>query len=51
VEIPYSGAARSFIRRPKLKIKPSFSEFKQMAQQGNLIPVYQEFLADTETPV
>jgi anthranilate synthase component 1 len=23
----------------------------QMAQQGNLIPVYQEFLADTETPV
>jgi anthranilate synthase component 1 len=34
-----------------LKIKPSFSEFKQMAQLGNLIPVYQEFLADTETPV
>ena len=22
-----------------------------MAQHGNLIPVYQEFLADTETPV
>ena len=34
-----------------MKLKPSFSEFKQMAQQGNLIPVYQEFLADTETPV
>ncbi len=34
-----------------MKIKPAFSEFKQMAQQGNLIPVYQEFLADTETPV
>ena len=34
-----------------MKIKPSFSEFKKMAQQGNLIPVYQEFLADTETPV
>jgi len=34
-----------------LKIKPLFSEFKQMAKQGNLIPVYQEFLADTETPV
>ena len=34
-----------------MKIKPSFSEFKQMAQKGNLIPVYQEFLADTETPV
>jgi anthranilate synthase component 1 len=34
-----------------LKIKPTFAEFKQMAQEGNLIPVYQEFLADTETPV
>ena len=34
-----------------MKIKPLFSEFKQMAKQGNLIPVYQEFLADTETPV
>ncbi|HJO61229.1 MAG TPA: anthranilate synthase component I, partial [Desulfobacterales bacterium] len=31
--------------------KPSFSEFKKMAQLGNLIPVYREFLADTETPV
>lgn len=29
----------------------SFSQFKLMAEQGNLIPVYQEFLADTETPV
>jgi anthranilate synthase component 1 len=27
------------------------AEFKEMARQGNLIPVYQEFLADTETPV
>ena len=34
-----------------MKIKPSFSEFKQMTRQGNLVPVYQEFLADTETPV
>jgi anthranilate synthase component 1 len=34
-----------------LKIKPSFSEFEQMAHKGNLIPVYQEFLADIETPV
>ncbi len=34
-----------------MKIKPSFPEFEQMAQQGNLIPVYHEFLADTETPV
>ncbi|MBW1706445.1 MAG: chorismate-binding protein, partial [Deltaproteobacteria bacterium] len=34
-----------------MKTKPSFSEFRLMAKQGNLIPVYQEFLADTETPV
>jgi anthranilate synthase component 1 len=34
-----------------LKIKPSLADFKKMARQGNLIPVYQEFLADTETPV
>ena len=30
---------------------PSFSDFTSMAEQANLIPVYQEFLADTETPV
>lgn len=34
-----------------METKPSFSEFRRMASQGNLIPVYQEFLADTETPV
>ena len=34
-----------------METKPSFSEFKMMAEQGNLIPVYQEFMADTETPV
>ena len=32
-----------------MKVKPSLSEFKKMSQQGNLIPVYQEYLADTET--
>ena len=37
--------------RLDLKAKPSFSEFKRMADKGNLIPVYREFLADTETPV
>jgi anthranilate synthase component 1 len=42
---------RPFFWSRELKIKPSFSEFKEMAQQGNLIPVYREFLADTETPV
>ncbi len=30
---------------------PSFAEFKQMTKRGNQIPVYQEFLGDTETPV
>jgi len=34
-----------------LKIKPSLAEFKKLTRRGNLIPVYQEFLADTETPV
>lgn len=34
-----------------MELKPSLSQFEKMAQQGNLIPVYQEFLADTETPV
>jgi len=32
-------------------MNPSLSEFKRLAEQGNLIPCYQEFLADMETPV
>lgn len=34
-----------------MMIYPSFSEFKSLAQTGNLIPVYAEILADMETPV
>ncbi len=34
-----------------MTIRPAFPEFKQMAKQGNLIPVYKEFLADMDTPV
>ena len=34
-----------------MDIQPVFSRFKMMATRGNLIPVYGEFLADTETPV
>jgi anthranilate synthase component 1 len=34
-----------------LDIQPSASRFKEMATEGNLVPVYGEFLADTETPV
>lgn len=30
---------------------PSFEEFKKMAEQGNLVPVYREIMADMETPV
>jgi len=30
---------------------PTLEEFKEKARQGNLIPVYQEILADMETPV
>jgi anthranilate synthase component 1 len=30
---------------------PSKTEFLKLAKQGNLIPVYREILADTETPV
>ncbi len=30
---------------------PEFDEFKSLAQQGNLIPVYKEILGDIETPV
>lgn len=32
-------------------LHPDFEEFKRLSQQGNLIPVYREILADTYTPV
>jgi len=32
-------------------ITPTFELFSQKAKEGNLIPVYREILADTETPV
>ncbi len=31
--------------------KPSYREFKKASEQGNLVPVFKEFLYDTETPV
>lgn len=34
-----------------LETRPSFEEFEKMSKQGNLIPVYREFLADMDTPV
>jgi anthranilate synthase component I len=30
---------------------PSKAEFLELAKRGNLIPVYREIIADTETPV
>src|SRR2546427_6507885 len=30
---------------------PTASDFLELAREGNLIPVYREILADTETPV
>lgn len=32
-------------------IFPNFDQFAQLAQQGNFVPVYQELVADLETPV
>ncbi|BAB72286.1 anthranilate synthase component I [Anabaena sp. FACHB-709] len=32
-------------------IFPNFSEFSQLALQGNFVPVYQEWVADLDTPV
>lgn len=32
-------------------IFPNFSTFSTLAQQGNFVPVYQEWIADLETPV
>jgi anthranilate synthase component 1 len=32
-------------------IFPDFPQFSQLAQQGNFVPVYQELVADLETPV
>jgi len=35
----------------KLTLKPSLEEFKKLCQEGDIIPVYVERLADIETPV
>ncbi|MGB8353507.1 MAG: anthranilate synthase component I, partial [Chthoniobacteraceae bacterium] len=32
-------------------LKPSREEFRELAKQGNLIPVYTELIADCESPV
>lgn len=37
--------------KEKIMYQPSFAQFEKLAQNGNLIPVYREILADVETPV
>ena len=32
-------------------IFPDFSQFSELAKQGNFVPVYQEWVADLDTPV
>jgi anthranilate synthase component 1 len=32
-------------------ISPAFEQFQALAQQGNFVPVYQEWVADLDTPV
>ena len=34
-----------------IPIKPSLAEFRELAKQGNLVPVCTELIADAETPV
>ena len=33
------------------QLTPSLDEFVELAKQGNVIPVFEEFIADGETPV
>jgi anthranilate synthase component 1 len=35
----------------KTMVFPDFSQFSALAQQGNFVPVYQEWVADLDTPV
>ena len=34
-----------------IPLQPSLDEFRKLAEQGNLIPVHTEIIADAETPV
>lgn len=36
---------------PKLVIKPSLDEVRELSKRGNLIPIYAELPTDLETPV
>ncbi len=36
---------------PFMRLSPSFSQFRSLAQSSTIVPVWREFLFDTETPV
>lgn len=46
-----SHGSVSEARSAEAAFSPGFAEFERLAQQGNLIPVSREVLADLETPV
>jgi len=35
----------------KAQLTPTLDEFSQLAERGNVIPLFAEFIADRETPV
>src|SRR6266700_8395859 len=35
----------------KPQLTPTFDEFSELAKRGNVIPIFAEFVADSETPV
>ncbi|HVK02081.1 MAG TPA: anthranilate synthase component I [Armatimonadaceae bacterium] len=46
-----SPSAAATADPPQFTVTPSREEFHRLARQGNVIPVYRDILADTETPV
>ncbi len=34
-----------------LQLTPTLDEFSKLAKRGNVIPIFAEFVADSETPV
>jgi anthranilate synthase component 1 len=42
---------RPLTKTDKIMIFPDFSQFSELAQHGNFVPVYQEWVADLDTPV
>jgi len=49
--MPFLLTDRPLAPRSSAMICPTFDEFQAYASQGNFVPVYQEWLADLDTPV